>query len=434
MYIKSKWKTWVFLIILALSIKVLPGYIKTFLTERAERKRADEIVTTYMITVNDVNSAIKNKILKDKINVNGKNVKFIDSFGEPDIIITRNDEAHDGYIELKDYLYVPYVMVSNPNLKGYSQECFGKLEGNKFKKDIRYILSAIEEDKKWKDLGIDGDSIVKGKVSFIVPDKYSQAYQDIREYFILALNDFNMPSENEIDELTMRADKILEKCTKVESIQSEFTKSSWFKQIILCEESIIAERPSNFGSCIIINPGKTIKAEYNVYVKEDKLDEVKVILKSYKFLELSGFRNIEYNNTLESEPYTRSFVTFDYIDIKIPDEMQRPITDLKKETDATTESIMACLNITDFPRKETDTTTDSIEESSAEEITEENDFEENSLEEALEETEDNEESEEESTLDSDENGKHSLVNTVLTIILILLVVLLILSIGTFLFY
>ena len=143
-------------------------------------------------------------------------------------IITRSEETYDGYTELKKYLYVPYVMVANPNLASSSQEYFGEIAKNKYKKDIRYILSAMEEDKKWKDLGLNGDSIVKGNVSFIIPDEYSVGYNDIREYFILALNDFKMPSEDEINELSLRVDNILAKCTKVESIQSEFTKNSWF--------------------------------------------------------------------------------------------------------------------------------------------------------------------------------------------------------------
>lgn len=332
MYIKSRWKTWLFLILLALAIKVLPGHINTFLAQRAEKKQADAIIHTYILKVEDVSSAIKNKIFEEKINVNGTNIKFIDSFSEPDIIITRADETHDGYIELKNYLYIPYVMVSNPNLSGASQNCFGKVNKNKFKKDIRYLLSAIEEDKKWKDLGFNGESVVKGNVSFIIPDKYSMAYQDIRKYFILALNDFNMPNEDEIDNLSLRADNILAKCTKVESIQSKFGEDGWFKQIILCQESIIAERPSDFGNCIIINPGKTIKADYNVYIKKDKVEEVKTILKSYQFLELSGFRNIEYNNTLESDPYSKSFITFDYVDEKISENLERPATEVLAET------------------------------------------------------------------------------------------------------
>ena len=69
MYIKSKWKTWLFLIGIALAIKVLPGHIHTFLAQRAEKKQADAIVTTYTIAVDGVSSAIKNQILEDKINV-----------------------------------------------------------------------------------------------------------------------------------------------------------------------------------------------------------------------------------------------------------------------------------------------------------------------------------------------------------------------------
>lgn len=418
MYIKSKWKTWLFLIGIALAIKVLPGHIHTFLAQRAEKKQADAIVTTYTIAVDGVSSAIKNQILEDKINVNGTNVRFTDSFGEPDIIITRADEMHDGYAKLKNYLYVPYVMVSNPNLASTSQDCFGEIDKNKFKKDIRYILSAMEEDKKWKDLGLDGDSVVKGKVGFIIPDEYSMAYRDIREYFILALNDFKMPSEDEMDALCLRADSLLAKCTKVESIQSEFTKSSWFKQIIFCAESIIAERPSNFGKCIIINPGKTIKADYNVYVKEDKLEEVKTILKSYQFLELSGFRNIEYNNVLDSNPYSKSFMAFDYVDEKIPEEMQKPITTIAKEMETTAES--------------TEETAETIEETKEAEKEMENETETSTDE--TEELESTEAAEQEESSGSEEEDGTSFLDILLGIFLVILLILVVVGLAMFIWY
>lgn len=414
MYIKSKWKTWLFLIVIAVAIKVLPGYVNTFLTQRAEKKQADAIVTTYTIEVEDVNPAIKNKILGETIKVNNTNIKFANSFGEPDIIITRSEETYDGYTELKKYLYVPYVMVANPNLASSSQEYFGEIAKNKYKKDIRYILSAMEEDKKWKDLGLNGDSIVKGNVSFIIPDEYSVGYNDIREYFILALNDFKMPSEDEINELSLRVDNILAKCTKVESIQSEFTKNSWFKQIVFCEESIIAERPSDFGKCAIINPGKTIKADYNVYIKKDKLEEVKIILKSYKFLELSGFRNVEYNNILDSEPYSRSFTVFDYVNAKIPEELQRHITPIVEETkeiksdEETVETVEETEKSEKESEKETETSTEEIES--------------------------NEDEEREETSESSEKEGRSFLDVLLGILLIILIMSVIFGMAMFIFY
>lgn len=316
MIFKSKLKVWLLIIVVASIISSIPGIINNYKVKKA----AEDIYTTCVIDIDVDDTVLKNRVSGSMIDVAGENVKIMISSDNPDIIISENEKTKSGYVELKDYLYIPYVMVANPNLKGADQECFNKVSGNytKYEKDIRYILKAIEEDKKWCDIGIENSSVIdngNNKVTLIIPNEYNNAYQKIREYFIFALNDYKKPDANEINELAKRVDLILEKCEKSENIASLFTKSTWFKSIIFCPESIISERHSNFkNNCMIISPGKTFRSKYNVYIKNEKLDEMKKILTSYTFLELTGYRNVVRNETTQSKYYKSTFEIFDYID------------------------------------------------------------------------------------------------------------------------
>lgn len=316
MIFKSKLKVWLFIIVIASIISSIPGIINNYKAKKA----AEDIYTTCVIDIDVDDTVLKNRVSGSMIDVAGENVKIMISSDNPDIIISENEKNKSGYVELKNYLYIPFVMVANPNLKGADQECFNKVSGNytKYEKDIRYILKAIEEDKKWSDIGIENSSVIdngNNKVTLIIPNDYNSAYQKIREYFILALNDYKKPDANEINELAKRVDLILEKCEKSENIASLFTKSTWFKSIIFCPESIISERHTNFkNNCMIISPGKTFRSKYNVYIKNEKLDEMKKILTSYTFLELTGYRNVVHNETTQSKYYKSTFEIFDYID------------------------------------------------------------------------------------------------------------------------
>lgn len=400
MFFKSKLKTWLVLIIISLVISVLPRVVRTIIEKKQAQREAAETYTEWMIDIQHGNAALKNRLSGQILSVNGGNVKLVTGSDNADIVISDKEEELDGYTELKDYLYIPYIMVVNPNLSS-NQDCFNRTSDKKEKytKDIRYILSAIENEQKWKDIGLDQENVAKGNVSLMIPDEYSEAYPMIREYFIWTLNNYKEPDGNERQELAKRADAILEKCIKVENLASEFDKNSWFKGVILCPESIIAERPKSFkNSCPVIAPTKTIRDTYNVYVKAEKTDDAKEILKSYMFLEVSGYRNRDYNDISNSSSYSYSFDTFDFIKIGDVEAYEIPdISEVGKKTEAN----------------------DIETEEETKEVTE---TEEETKEETMEETE---ESIEEATEESAESDEES--DTVPVILIGLLIVLLVIA-------
>ncbi|WP_373261900.1 hypothetical protein [Hungatella hathewayi] len=317
MFIKANWKVWLIMIIVAIVITFAP----TTITKIKEQRKAESTYDTFIIDIKADNLSLKNRISGKIINVNGKNLKIIVNSENPDLIIAREKKEITGYSELENYLYVPYIMVANPNLRNNSQSCFYEVNGEgylRYSKDIRYILSAIETGKTWKEMGFEEDSIIgdlNEPVTLVIQAEYDNSYDDMKKYFMLALNDFKVPTKMESADLEARANAILSKCVKTEDISYLFNQNKWFKDILFVPESVISENLSSFKKrYTVISPGKTMRSEYSTYVKSEKNDEIKEIIKSKEFLELTGFRNKDYNNILDSKYYKSSFEIFDFID------------------------------------------------------------------------------------------------------------------------
>lgn len=61
--------------------------------------------------------------------------------------------------------------------------------------------------------------------------------------------------------------------------------------------------------------------EYDVYVKKEKVDEIKQFLQSVEFLELFGLRNTDsINNIMMSPYYERCFKVIDDIEMDTTDQ------------------------------------------------------------------------------------------------------------------
>jgi len=385
MFVKLKWKFWLILIVVCFIISKVPPCIIQYNEKKASEEEAAKVYSTCVIDIRQNNPALKNRISGEMIHINGTNVKVISSSENPDIIISEKKDSLDGYDELEDFLYVPYIMVANPNLIGTSQTCFNPVNNDKekFSKDIRYILEAMEEGKKWKDIGIDNDNVIgnkKDNVTLMIPTRYTNEYQKIKNYCIYALNNYSKPkNEDEYAILLARVNNILNQCIEVENIEAEFTQSSWFEGIILCKESIISEMPKYFTrkKCVVIAPTTTIKDTYQVYVKKEKADELKDILKDYSFLELTGFRNKEYNEISNSSYYKRSFEVFDCIEVNNISEIYQkvmPATIATKSNaeETTKETTEETIKETAIETKESTEETETTEESSENESIEEN--------------------------------------------------------------
>ena len=350
MFIKTKWKIWVMMLIIAVGLKFGLTFFKNFV----ETKKQDAIVSEVRIDFQEEDAKYKNIVAEKKIKVDGKNYKIIATSDDPDLIITKSDKKLEGYTKKENFLYIPLIMVANPKFQ-QSENFFNKIDSYQYEKDFRLILKAMEEGKTWRDIGISSTSVVenpKDEVSLIIPNEYDKSYQEIKDYILLALNDYKEPTEDEIPDLLKRTNAILAKCEKVDNISTLFNQSTWFKGIILCEENIIAKERSSFtGNCIVISTGKTKRSRYNVYMKNSNIEDLISLITNIGFLEKTGYRSNDVNVS-KSASYKYSFQVFDFIDVdvKYPDGIDLDVksvetaknekTEVKetKETEETTES------------------------------------------------------------------------------------------------
>ena len=350
MFIKAKWKVWLGMLAIAALLQFSKGFIVNFITGLFN----EPAYTECRIEFRDEDAKYKNTVSGKNIVIDSSTAyKLTTTSEDPDIIITKDNETIDGYTKKENYAYVPLIMVANPSVSG-KDAFFNAIKNRQCEKDIRIILKAIEEGKSWKEIGITSASVVnnsKDKVTLIIPNEYDKSYQKIKNYILLALNDYKEPSEAELVDLTNRTNAILYKCTKVDSISALFHQNTWFKGIILCEENIIAKESSSFrNTCTVISPGKTMRTQYNVYIKTSKAEELEDLLTSYKFLNVTGYR-IGDIDVSDSKYYKYSFQVFDFLDIPIEypenliestetEQIETPVsTDAEEETVAETEAV-----------------------------------------------------------------------------------------------
>ena len=101
-----------------------------------------------------------------------------------------------------------------------------------------------------------------------------------------------------------------------------------FRSIFVCKESVISENLNSFKNGFLtspyyyeVSPVKTMNIEYDVYVKKEKVDEIKQFLQSVEFLELFGLRNTDsINNIMMSPYYERCFKVIDDIEMDTTDQ------------------------------------------------------------------------------------------------------------------
>lgn len=117
----------------------------------------------------------------------------------------------------------------------------------------------------------------------------------------MALNDYQPIDSSNQEDLLKRADGIISKLDECEVL--EVMKDSNMDGIILAPESTITECSQKFtGSSLgVISPGKSLRIEYDVYVKPDKTERFKDLSKEYKFLNLFGLRSINGNDLSSSQ-------------------------------------------------------------------------------------------------------------------------------------
>lgn len=245
------------------------------------------------------------KISKSKVAINKEN---------PAVIIDLPNLKKTGYTETVK-LASPIIMFAKADILnydsgfsvsngGYTGSSERELEYRTASKNFETILLAFEQDKTWKDIGIQTVGF-GGKINISVPDKYSKYRNIIRDFFLLTLKDDEITPE-----LEERVDKLLNKCYQIENIEGEMIKSieSDVGSIIIFPEFILNEYSSGIASSynttnnkyiVPIYPTYTNAIWYSVYVKDDITKEQKErILKQYNgktICSKTGFRS-SYNN------------------------------------------------------------------------------------------------------------------------------------------
>lgn len=323
MFVKAKVKVWVVIILICGILYKVPAIISHITREIP--------VTEYSVGIDIDDVSLKNRIAGQTISTKDNFIELNVKNDEQDFIITESshENKYPEYEKIEGYLYTPLVMFINNNVVNYNDNLtfVEQDSGKAYMKDIRYLLQAIESDKTWKDIGFDEHLVGKEKdpVKFIIPNEYDSVYPAIRDYIVLALNDFRNPTMEELKELEQRADIILAKCEQMENISGVFKSSDLKKGIFLYKESVISEYLSGFESSWLstpyyfeISPGKTKRIEYDVYLKKDKAEEIKNFIQSKEFLEIFGLRNTDTINITQSKYYKRCFKVIDAVKTDIP--------------------------------------------------------------------------------------------------------------------
>lgn len=139
----------------------------------------------------------------------------------PDIFFSDTIEEKEGYTKYEDIIYSKIVLYV-PNAMHNHSSGFVKIPGRQYayKIDLRSVLTAIETEKEWEDIGVE-NKVIKGKVTLHIPDKSNAYYDEVVELFRKTLIGNQSLSEDELSTIENRLDSIINKCVKVFDIGQE---------------------------------------------------------------------------------------------------------------------------------------------------------------------------------------------------------------------
>ena len=189
--------------------------------------------------LNTVTSILPKLFEKDEVSISFESIYDLDGKGSlnnksvgkyevkidnqnPDIIFTDKEiDNKSEYTKYENALYTPLVMY----MRAYAID---KPDGliliqpkeptsTPFKIDLNAVLNGMENDKSWKDLGIN-TKVAKNKIVLTIPNETSPYYESVIELFYLALNNYKIPTESERTILKPRVDALIQKCDKVSDI------------------------------------------------------------------------------------------------------------------------------------------------------------------------------------------------------------------------
>ena len=264
----------------------------------------------------------------EDVGISGYNTKF-NKTNSPDVIIDLPEKEHKTYKENKDYWYSPMVLYSgNFVLEEDSGFIIGNLDDQKSyrnaSKNLKPILEAIENDKTWKDVGVNSKELKDKKVKLIIPDEYSKLHNYVKELFFVNLGGYdNMPEEDFII-LMNRVSKIIHKCEKVEDINTYLTNAVENKKtsfVAVASEYVMNDNyafsTDNSAYLTPIYPQKTISVRYSIYTKQDLSRELEEKLldkyNSDKIKDKTNFRTV-YNT--DNDYLDRAYRVVDNVNTK----------------------------------------------------------------------------------------------------------------------
>ena len=302
---RTRFDIWIFLLILAFLINSVPKMLSNIDLEAVE-----DVYTVYTedVDMELVNAQSNLSVQVDNSGFNHQQtLKNINTKDNADIIIGNFNEDFNGYKKYEDFLYSPITLFAPSQVLDYP-DGFSHSKGtyNSYGKDLKVILEAIENNKKYEDLGID-KHVLKGNIELYIPDQSNFYYETIVDVIYLTLNDGIMPTDTQKNELKSRVDNIIKKCKKVEDIASiiEAAYDNNENLLALAPEFIIANGnafcSTQYNSYMPIYLNNTIAISYDVYIKEniktssndEPLNyEIIDIFNTGHYIEQTGYRSI----------------------------------------------------------------------------------------------------------------------------------------------
>ena len=262
----------------------------------------------------DINVSTDSDFAQVLANQKINHIEPILSSNEPMVIITDSNEDIAGYKKYENYLYSPIVVWA---CGAYNKESgFIKVPqvSNTFKIDLYSVLTAIESDKQWQDLGFD-KTVVNGAVKLTIPGPQCAYYENVIDLFVLTLNNGTKPTAEQRVELMTRVQAIIAKCEIVadimQAIRNEYEQPSDTHKMFIGPEYIY-QRSSGYAIGYGNENSKQYRPIYlmnttfvttNVFVKDsgDNIDLANKFIKEMQtkkaFIAQTGWRvqNIEFD-------------------------------------------------------------------------------------------------------------------------------------------
>lgn len=286
---KNRIVIWFILIIFVLTYRISP-YLINKINEEPNIK-------TINVFINEYNNIVYN--IEDKYD----KIYLKYSYFNPDYIITNNKIEPDfkefdknEYNKIEKYLYSPYIIISNNDLKYNKKNLM-------FEKDnilnLKIILLAIENNSKYTNL----EDYNNSQITLYIPNENSGYYKDILDLMILTLNDFKEPNQQELKILSNRVYSIIDKCEKFENFKEIEIENQ--NILILTPEIFISESYEDYNKWYLTN---TFLKFYDFYYKKnEQIDIFKNILEyNQKFFNNFNLRN----DSMKYNPINNSFINF----------------------------------------------------------------------------------------------------------------------------